>query len=67
MKITSQNVDARLPEIMADPAVSDWAKNILITANSRDIADAVKDVRLVQRILQAKFDQLLATCIGNHP
>lgn len=48
-----------LDTIPHDPAASDWLKNALRTALSRDPVDAVNDIELLLLALTEKLDALM--------
>lgn len=46
-------------DVLADPAVTDWIKQVLSDALQRDPVKAARDVTLAAEVLQARADAIL--------
>jgi hypothetical protein len=51
--------DAEIPDVLADPAVSDWLKAALIAALRRDPVDALNDALVLAALLDARLREVL--------
>jgi hypothetical protein len=51
--------DAKIPDVLADPAVSDWLKSALIAALRRDPVDALNDALVLAALLDARLREVL--------
>lgn len=51
--------DASIPDVLADPATSDWLKSSLTTALRRDPVDALNDALVLAALLDTQLRKVL--------
>lgn len=54
------SADAEVMAMMADPATSEWVRQVLRTAMQRDCVDAANDAEVVAAVLARRVDAYLA-------
>lgn len=59
MKITPENIETCLREIVTDPAVSDWVREAISELLQHDPVDAFYEANLVARLMCARMDKML--------
>jgi hypothetical protein len=55
----SDAADAAIPDVLSDPATSDWLKAALIAALRRDPVDALNDALVLAALLDAYLREVL--------
>jgi hypothetical protein len=52
---------SRIEDALADPAVSEWLKGVLLSALRRDPVDALNDALLLSELLEDRLGQIFAS------
>jgi hypothetical protein len=50
-----------IEDVLADPAVSQWLKGVLLSALTRDPVDAFNDALLLSELLEDRLGQIFAS------
>lgn len=44
--------------VMADPAVHNWVKTLILVLDDKDVVDALRGIELLKLVMQEKFNDL---------
>jgi hypothetical protein len=53
-----------LKELLANPSVSQWLKDALMTAYDRDPVDAIRDAQSLLKLLGERYTQIVTRSLG---
>jgi hypothetical protein len=53
-----------LKELLANPSVSQWLKDVLMTAYDRDPVDAIRDAQSMLKLLGERYTQIVTRSSG---